>query len=141
MSSSRLNDINACCARPRNEVIAVNHNSDLVDLLFPPLATADPLSLHMILVLLLWFLIGFGIEFTHRYHRWHRIIDIATIIVIVIICLILYQQYAMDQLSANMILQLLPYILTLCLGAFVGYVVNRLTTEHESESPGIVNNL
>ena len=118
-----------------NTILNMNHDNDLIDLLFPIIDTTDPLSLHVILVLLLWFLIGFGIEFMHRYRRWHRIIDVSTIIIIVIVCWILYQQYAMHQLSADTILQLLPHILTLCLGASIGYVVNKLTIEHESESP------
>jgi ABC-type Na+ efflux pump permease subunit len=116
-----------------NDVLNVNHNNDLVDLLFPIIDTADFASIYVILVLFLWFVIGFGIEFTHRYRRWHRIVDVSIIIIIVVVSWILYQQYAMGQLSVNTILQMVPYLLTLFFGAFAGYVTNRLTTNHESE--------
>ena len=111
-------------------------NGDLIDLLFPIINTAHPIALHTSVVLGLWFIIGFCIEFTHRYRRWHRVVDVTTILLLAGVCWLLYQRSVRGQFSTDTVLQLLPYLLSFALGACIGYVQRAHGTNGASSSRG-----
>lgn len=110
---------------------------DTTDIFFPE---PDPLSIHVIVVSILWFLIGLGVEFTHRYPKWHRIIDLVFIVFVIVVILIIYQQHITGQLSPNTIFRILHYLLFLFAGVIIGYILRKLKDrETRNSSPGTQN--
>ena len=103
----------------------------IIDLLFP---ATDPVSLPVIVASIFWFLVGLGAEFTHRYPKWHRIVDVIFIVFVVVAMLVIYQQHMSGQLSPNAIFRILPYLLFLCIGVIIGYVLRKLKEEGDSPS-------
>jgi len=102
-----------------------------LDFLFPE---TDPVSLPVIVASIFWFLVGLGAEFTHRYPKWHRVVDLLFIVFVVVVILIIYQQHMTGQLSPNAIFRILPYLLFLCIGVFIGYVLRKLKERETSNS-------
>lgn len=111
---------------------------DTTDILFPE---TNPLSIQVIVVSIFWFLIGLGVEFTHRYPKWHRIIDLAFIVFVIVVSLIVYQQHITGQLSPNTIFRILHYLLFLFVGTIIGYILRKLKKRETRDSGAGAQNL
>ena len=111
---------------------------DTTDLLFPE---TDPLSIQVIVVSIFWFLMGLGVEFTHRYPKWHVIVDLVFIVFVVVVSLIIYQQHITGQLSPTTIFRILHYLLFLFVGAIIGYILRKLKKRENRNSCAGAQNL